>query len=98
MNIWGGDILLPPAGRALADIGLPAVGPLLEKIKSEGKTNMGAQCLIVFVYTLGPDLAEFRLEKAIAAETDEKPKQNLQNKLKLLTDHKLPGLLYKKRD
>jgi len=95
IGIWGsGGDVPPPAGLALAQIGLPAVEPLLDKMKYEGRTNMGVRCLITFVYILGPDLAEFKLGKAIASERDEKHKQNLGANLKLLMDHKLPEPLY----
>ena len=78
-----------PTLRALVEIGLPAVGPLLETLKVEGTSDLspfhlGTHCLYVLVAIEGAEDTERLLRKAVEAETDEGTKNNLQDALNLL--------------
>ena len=90
-------LLLVPAGWALAQIGMPAVEPLLSEIGKEGNSNHGKECTKTFVYILGGDVAQFKLEKAIAAEKNPKRKNNLKESLSFLRSDRFPDTFCKGR-
>ena len=88
--------LLGPAASALAEIGLPAAGHLLDKMCLEGMSPLGRECLKTFVWTMGLHTAEFRLSQAVRSEVDAQRKQNISACLEALRkrDKKLPPILW----
>jgi len=82
-------MLLPHAGEALVEIGLPAVRPLIDTAKQEGVEakgpfDRGQQCLRTLVAILGPEGTEHFLKRSVEAETDPAKHKNLQDALVLL--------------
>jgi len=86
-TVWAGDIN-SPAGSALAKIGLPAVDSLIEVIKSEKPSALTEECAQVIFRILGTELAEAKLQNAIAAGKDEQKKNNIEKYLKRLKSNK----------
>jgi len=75
---------ITPAGDALAKIGMPAVDPLLDRVKTKGPATESLHCLIAMGRILTADLAEAKLEKALAAEENEEYRKNIQHALNVL--------------
>lgn len=74
-----GDIAgLYPAVEALSKIGMPAIGPTIEKLAEYHKDGRGrANCWCVITTVLGPKLGKLRLQLAIEEAEDETAKRNL---------------------
>jgi hypothetical protein len=67
-----------PAAEALSKIGIPAVGPTIEKLGSYDKDCFGRElCCWIIKEVLGSKLGKVRLEMAIAETKDETVKKNL---------------------
>jgi len=88
-------LVLPHAGYALTEIGLPAVRPLLERLATEGvraegqgslECDLGTACLRTLIVIEGPQETERLLTRLIEEEPDATKKQNLQAALTLLKD------------
>jgi hypothetical protein len=72
------------AGYALVEIGLPAVPPLLEKVKGQGVTTLGKECMKVITTIKGKDEVSFLIKALLEKEKDKKAKENIQAALKYL--------------
>jgi hypothetical protein len=67
-----------PAAEALSKIGIPAIGPTIEKLGRSAPNSRASQlCCWVIKKVLGAKLARARLEMAIEEARDEAVKQNL---------------------
>jgi len=63
---------------SLIKIGMPAVGPVLEKLAGYNENCLGRRlCLVVIKEILSPRLAKARLEIAIEEAKDETARANL---------------------
>jgi hypothetical protein len=63
-----------PCIKALAKIGLPALKPLIENVKTSGKQSTILLSSAVLLETLGPDLAADYVQREIKAATDDDAK------------------------
>ena len=70
-----------PAGFALREIGLPAVPHLLEKLKEEGASGLGNECLEVIVDIKGKEETNLLLKNELERETDAGIKHNINEAL-----------------
>jgi hypothetical protein len=84
------EMLLSPAAAALAEIGMPAVQPLVERMKLKGMDPEGQMCLMTMVRILGGDLADTKLAKTIGKETNKEYQKNLQACLDALQKKEIP--------
>ena len=67
-----------PAVESLVKIGMPSVGPVIEKLDGYAENCLGRRlCLVVLKGILSPRLAKARLEIAIEEAKDERAKTNL---------------------
>lgn len=67
-----------PAAEALGKIGMPSIGPTIEKLKSYEKDGVGRRlCCWVINDVLGQKLGRIRLEMAIEEAKDSAAKKNL---------------------
>lgn len=73
-----------PAGCALAEIGLPALSPLVNKIKQQGFNTLGQRCLETVVEIKGCEGAYLVLKREKNAEKGPEKGQNLQQALQYL--------------
>jgi len=95
--IWNPRILTP-AGYALFEIGLPAVLPLVELLKSEAPAPDSYslrrdQTIKIIASIKGVAETEFFFEDVLAKETDQAKKHNLKVALDLLRDRKFRKIL-----
>ena len=81
---------LTPASCALVKIGLPALDPLLACVTVNGTSPKGEAALRTIAAMLGGDAADWRLERAIASQADERGKANLRKALKALRSGSVP--------
>lgn len=86
-TVWSGDIN-SPAGSALVKIGLPAVDPLIEVIKTEKPSALTEECAQVIFRILGTELAKAKLQSAFYNEKDEQKKRNIEEYLNRLKNTK----------
>ncbi|MGI8965784.1 MAG: hypothetical protein ACR2H1_06805 [Limisphaerales bacterium] len=78
---WG----LYPSQEALGKIGLPTVGPILEKwLPNEDNESRQRLMCAVLVDVEGVEFGQLRLRKAIGAQKDAKKKERLESALKAL--------------
>ena len=85
------EVYLPPAGMALVEIGLPAVGPLRKKIEQEGvESRLGMECLKTMYKIKGAAETQRLLKKAVQQEKDTTKRKRLEVALEMLP--KLPGV------
>ena len=90
MAVWE-EVYLPPAGLALVEIGLPAVGPLREKIEAEGvESRLGYECLKTIYKIKGVAETQRLLKRAVRQQKDAAKKKRLEAALEMLP--KLPGI------
>jgi hypothetical protein len=69
---------LYPAAEALSKIGMPAVGPVIDKLGKYGEQEKGHSiCCWIIKEILGPKLGKARLEMAIEETKDDTVKKNL---------------------
>ncbi len=69
---------LYPAAEALSKIGMPSVGPVIDKLGRYGEQEKGHSiCCWIIKEILGPRLGKVRLEMAIEDTKDETVKKNL---------------------
>jgi hypothetical protein len=69
---------LYPAAEALSKIGMPSVGPVIDKLGRYGEQEKGHSiCRWIIREILGPRLGKVRLEMAIEETKDETVKKNL---------------------
>ena|GEM_PF-7006387 len=67
-----------PAAEALWKIGMPAVGPVIEKLaQGDTSNNVRSNCCWVLREILGPRLGRLRIEIAIEQSRDAEAKKNL---------------------
>ena len=67
-----------PATESLVKIGMPSVGPVIEKLGGYSENCLGRRlCLVVIKEILGPRLAKARLQNAIEEAKDETARANL---------------------
>lgn len=90
LMIFYEEALLFSAARALIDIGLPAVKPLLTELKKEGMTPRGTQCLMTLVSILGPEVTELKIKKEIESDSDESIKEMLTACLEAIENKEMP--------
>jgi len=84
------EVLLSPAAVSLSEIGLPASKSLIEQLTKEGMSARGRMCLMAIVKIMGPDMAQFRVEKAIQLSTDARGRQKLTDCMVALAEHRIP--------
>lgn len=67
-----------PAVESLIKIGIPSVGPVVDKLGGYGQDCLGRRlCMVVLKGVLGPRLAKMRLEMAVEDATSEAARANL---------------------
>lgn len=77
-------MVFAPAGYALVEIGLPSVPPLMEKLKSEGTSILGKECVKVITRIKGLEETELLLQRTLGEETDPVKETNLRAALELI--------------
>ena len=75
---------LYPAVQALIDIGSPAVGPVLERLKQESEEVVQKTALAVLRGVLGPDWAGAILDREIRVATSSGAKERLRQAMTLM--------------
>ena len=78
-----------PAVESLIKIGMPAVGPVLERLGGYNENCLGRRlCLVVIKEILDPRLAKARLQNAIEEAKDKTGRANLKAALGQLDPHR----------
>lgn len=67
-----------PAVESLIKIGMPSVGPVIQKLGGYSENSLGRRlCLVMLKEILGPHLATVRLEMAVKEAKDDAARANL---------------------
>jgi hypothetical protein len=81
-----------PAVESLIKIGMPAVGPAIEKLGAYTQDCLGRRlCIVVLKQVLGPRLAKVRLEMAVDEAKDDAARANLKAALEQLEPEPQPA-------
>ena len=75
-----------PISGALCNIGIPAVVPLLNKIRETDDAKVIIKCAIICSRIEGSEVTQFRLQELLGKEADHKQKERIQSALDALKE------------